>query len=163
MDDQNGLAEQGRMKLERSSTSAPARSIDIPVYRLPQQQYEAARAAYISNAIERMGLRDAGPENAHLVDIYESHLWHKYGGAWRYNEIVGYIQLRIRGNKVRGEWWAVRAERILRTRCQRRFVLGHFRRFALYTFAGFNSWCPPGSGVGVGRSVCGVFVGRSLL
>ena len=27
--------------------------------------------------------------------------------------------------------------------CQRRFDRGHSRRFVLYTFAGFNSWCPP--------------------
>ncbi|MFA5552196.1 MAG: hypothetical protein WDA03_11350 [Trueperaceae bacterium] len=126
MDDHNELAGRRLVRLERSGTSAPLTCIDVPVYRLPQHEYETARTAYINNAIERMGLLHAGPENAHLVGVYEAHMWHKYGGAWRYNEIVGYIRLHILGGRVRGEWWAVRANRIVRTR-KKQFEFKHWK------------------------------------
>jgi hypothetical protein len=116
MSDPKELGGRRAVGLEVSSATALPPFFDIPVYRLAPHKYEAARAAYIDNAVEQAGLREAGPENAHLLDIFETHLWHKYGGAWRYNEIIGYIRLHILGNQLRGEWWGVDAKRIVRTR-----------------------------------------------
>lgn len=104
------------MKSEVRTAKPPEFLFDVPVYRLHPKAYEDAKAAYTNNALDRVGLREAGSENAHLVDIYETRLWHKYGGAWRYNEIIGYIRLHILGDQVCGEWWAVDAKRIVRTR-----------------------------------------------
>lgn len=39
-----------------------------------------------------------------------------YGGAWRFNEIIGYIRLHFLGTQVRGEYYSVRRKRIRKTR-----------------------------------------------
>jgi hypothetical protein len=47
---------------------------------------------------------------------FEAHLRHKFGGAWKYNEIIGYIQLHFLGSQIRGEYWRIAGKRIVRTR-----------------------------------------------
>ena len=39
-----------------------------------------------------------------------------YGGAWLYNEIIGYIRLHFLETQVRGEYYAIRRQRIVKTR-----------------------------------------------
>ena len=40
----------------------------------------------------------------------------QFGGAWKYNEIIGYIRLHFLGNQIRGEYWGVKAMCQVRTR-----------------------------------------------
>ena len=47
---------------------------------------------------------------------FREHLRAKFGVAWNYNEIIVYIRLHFLGNQIRGEYWAVRAKRQVRTR-----------------------------------------------
>ena len=51
-----------------------------------------------------------------FINALRSHLEKSYGGAWNYNEIIGYIRLHILGTQIRGEYFAVNKKRILRTR-----------------------------------------------
>ena len=95
---------------------------DVPVYRLPKREYERKRHEYIENTLfppdlwhrDELIARDkANPnENPGFRDLGTK----SYGGAWIFNEIVGYIRLHFMGNQVRGEYFAVQRKRIVRTR-----------------------------------------------
>ncbi|MBL6653640.1 MAG: hypothetical protein ISP49_18745 [Reyranella sp.] len=78
---------------------------DVPVYRLPIDQYDRQQNAYIAKILD-------GRDNP----AFRDHLWDKYGGTWLFNEIIGYIRLHFLGGQVRGEYFAVKAKRIVRTR-----------------------------------------------
>jgi len=49
-------------------------------------------------------------------DIDERKLRKAYGGAWEFNESIGYIRLYFFGTQIRGEYWGVNSKRIVRTR-----------------------------------------------
>ena len=95
---------------------------DIPVYRLTQEQYYKDLGAYI----EKNMYSGSPSHNKLKKKIYEKeperkqnmeqHLRETYGGAWDYNEIIGWIQLRFLGRQIRGEYLRVKAKRIVRTR-----------------------------------------------
>jgi len=95
---------------------------DLPVYRLPRDEYYAARDAHIENSIFRPGtpeepfLRQQEKSNPHRNDAFRDHLQRTYGGCWEFNEIIGYIRLHFLGSQVRGEYFAVAKKRIVRTR-----------------------------------------------
>lgn len=97
-------------------------SLDIPVYRLALDKYEKEREQYveeqmygkppnIDNQMKEFHKREPG-----MKQQFEHHLWQRYGGSWNYNEIIGWIQLHFLGSQIRGEYWAVKARRITRTR-----------------------------------------------
>ena len=95
---------------------------DVPVYRLTEEKYDRDRRKHVEDALfpEGLSFRDelirrdkADPKlNLHLRD----HLAYSYGGAWQFNEIIGYIRLHFFGTQVRGEYYAVRRKRIVRSR-----------------------------------------------
>lgn len=76
---------------------------DVPVYRIPEGQYNRERDAYIEANLN---------QNADIRD----HFWRSYGGCWQFNEIIGYIRLHFLGSQVRGEYFGVNKKRIVRTR-----------------------------------------------
>jgi hypothetical protein len=82
--------------------------LDVPVYRLPLNEYDRQQKAYIEKTLDDPILRD----NA----AFRQHLWERYGGCWLFNEIIGYIRLHFLGSQVRGEYFAVNRKRIVRTR-----------------------------------------------
>jgi hypothetical protein len=94
----------------------------LPFYRLTEDEYVAARNSYIDKVMTENPLptTPAHPSGAsHLSASDEwmgEHLWFGYGGAWQFNEIVGYLRVHIVGTQVRAEYWRVRAKRIVRTR-----------------------------------------------
>ncbi len=45
-----------------------------------------------------------------------SHFKKSYGGSWEFNETIGYIQLYFFGTQIRGEYYAVNAKNIVKTR-----------------------------------------------
>lgn len=49
------------------------------------------------------------------MDHTRARLAASYGGAWRFNEIVGYIRLYFLGTQIRGEHHGVYKSRIVRT------------------------------------------------
>ena len=95
---------------------------DVPVYRLPKREYERKRHEYIENTLlppdswhrDELIARDKANPNENLG--FRDLCTKSYGGAWIFNEIVGYIRLHFMGNQVRGEYFAVQRKRIVRTR-----------------------------------------------
>src|SRR4051812_19282331 len=86
----------------------PTIFLDVPVYRLPLPEYDRQQKAYIKKAFGPMVL----PNDA----AFRDHLWRVYGGCWRFNEVTAYIRLYFLGGQVRGEYFAIRRKRIVRTR-----------------------------------------------
>lgn len=95
---------------------------DIPVYRLPEERYYRERDNHVESVVypegspfnqARRAKEEADPH--HNIAIRD-HLQRAYGGCWRFNEIVGYIRLHFLGSQVRGEYYGVRKQRVVRTR-----------------------------------------------
>jgi hypothetical protein len=88
---------------------------DIPVYRLPQSKYEAEQAAYITKMMSQggQGAFEHAPEQG---TIWRDHFFEEYGGAWQFNEAIGFIRLYFDGTQILGEWWSVDVKRHRRTR-----------------------------------------------
>jgi hypothetical protein len=95
---------------------------DIPVYRLPEEQYYRELNEYIDGVLVPIGTpnREAMIEELRQdpeKDVsFRDHMVRSYGGMWRYNEIVAYIRLHFLGSQVRGEYYAVNKKRMVRTR-----------------------------------------------
>ena len=88
---------------------------DIPVYRLPQSKYEAEQTAYITKMMSQEG-QNAFAHTPDRATIWRDHFFKRYGGAWQFNEAVGFIRLYFNGTQILGEWWSVDAKHLRRTR-----------------------------------------------
>ena len=113
--------------LEAPDKSAPLKIpeiffFDVPVYRLEEEEYYRNREKTIERVLypndcplrdELRSIEDADPKSKlNLSGLLE----YSYGGAWLYNEIIGYIRLHFLGTQIRGEYYAVDRQRIVRTR-----------------------------------------------
>jgi len=95
---------------------------DVPVYRLSRERYYKDMDKYIKkhmysgspNHIKRM--EDFYRKEPTQKLASEDRLRKSYGGAWEYNEIIGYIRLYFFGTQIRGEYWGVNSKRVVRTR-----------------------------------------------
>lgn len=54
-------------------------------------------------------------EKKHHETHLKQHYYERFG-PWEFNEIVGYVRLHFLGSQVRGEYYAVRRKRLVRTR-----------------------------------------------
>lgn len=91
---------------------------DLPVYRLKEDKYYLERKVFVDKFLfgkndERKGFYI---QNENLYRRYSAQLNERYGGKWDFNEIIGYIKLHFLGSQVRGEYWEVKAKRIVKTR-----------------------------------------------
>jgi hypothetical protein len=95
---------------------------DVPVYRLPEEQYNAEMSAHIEETMYPPGdpwsevTREFHKREPHHRTAFRDHLWRSYGGMWRYNEIIGYIRLHFLGSQIRGEYASSIKRRAVRTR-----------------------------------------------
>lgn len=90
---------------------------DLPIYRLPEDQYNAQLDKYVNHGVHRSPEEsDSNQRNPDHKVRFEDYLWKQYGGQWLFNEIIGYVRLYFTGNQLRGELWKVDAKRIVRTR-----------------------------------------------
>jgi len=95
---------------------------DLPVYRLSSAQYYNKMNQYVTDHMcigspsQKKMMEDFYHKEPDLKIAEDSRLRKKYGGPWEYNEIIGYIRLHFLGTQIRGEYWAVSAKRITRTR-----------------------------------------------
>ena len=83
---------------------------DLPVYRCSRDKYETDKQTYIEKYLY------AYPKDSNLYKDHSIQFGRMYGGEWKYNEIIGFIGLHIMGSQIRGEYWQVRAKRIVKTR-----------------------------------------------
>jgi hypothetical protein len=95
---------------------------DVPVYRIERSQYYKDLNLHIERTLfsgdqfqneQKKKFYSKYPENKRSI---EEHIRDSYGGAWDYNEIIGWIKLHFLGNQIRGEYWKVKSKRIVRTR-----------------------------------------------
>jgi hypothetical protein len=95
---------------------------DLPVYRLPRNEYYDQRDAFIESNVFQIGkpieaaLRERERLSPHINAGIRNHLERSFGGCWDFNEIIGHIRLHFLGSQVRGEYFAVSRSRIVRTR-----------------------------------------------
>lgn len=105
---------------------------DIPVYRLAQQKYETDIQSYIdlhmfgATEEERESRRVFYKKDPDRKLRIQDHLWKNFGGAWQFNEIIGYIRLYFSGSQILGEYWQIDAKRIVKTR-RKRFVFTTYK------------------------------------
>lgn len=95
--------------------------MDVPVYRVSSERYYKEMDKFVNKEIfrnpdhieqQKEFFRHNPDHESRFREYYQG----KYGGAWNYNEIVGYIQLHFLGSQIRGEYWGLAAKRITRTR-----------------------------------------------
>ncbi|OGR26867.1 MAG: hypothetical protein A2139_03210 [Desulfobacca sp. RBG_16_60_12] len=95
---------------------------DVPVYRVPEEKYYREMNEYIERnmfpgpAEHNDSMRVFYSREPEQEVSHREHLREQFGGAWNYNEIIGYIRLHFLGNQIRGEYWGVKAKRQVRTR-----------------------------------------------
>ncbi|WP_375320604.1 hypothetical protein [Aliivibrio logei] len=95
----------------------------LPVYRLSEDNYYSQRENYVDSQLYNFSDED---DNVARKQFHKAHpdiklqfkcrLDGAYGGAWDFNEIIGHIKLHFVGNQIRGEYWAVDAKKIVKTR-----------------------------------------------
>ena len=100
----------------------PRHFYDLPVYRLPREQYNKAREEYIEQVLFPPDCeytphrREREKADNHANTAMRDHLWRAYGGCWDFNEVIAQVRLHFLGSQVRGEYFAVVRKRIVRTR-----------------------------------------------
>lgn len=97
--------------------------MDLPVYRLPEEQYSGDRDAWVETMFQKYRYKPQSPPipemEQRLLEIETSarvQLAESYGGAWQYNEVVGYLQLHFVGTQVRAEEYRTKCKKLVRTR-----------------------------------------------
>jgi len=96
--------------------------LDIPVYRLTEERYYKEQDAHVKKVMyPGPQSRDDVKKRFHKKhpeqkQNSEEHIKKIYGGAWNYNEIMGWVQLHFLGDQIRGEFWQVNAKRVVRSR-----------------------------------------------
>lgn len=89
----------------------------LPVYRLSEEKYEEQLNTHIKNhplfSEERESFYQRNPDikTRDLEDVKK-----EYGGAWRYNEIIGYIRLYFDGSQILGWYHVNDVKRHVKTR-----------------------------------------------
>lgn len=95
---------------------------DLPVYRLPRDTYYQEREKFVDDAIYQTGqaieskLREMEKKDPSCHSSARHRLQLSYGGCWEFNEIIGYIRLHFLGSQVRGEYFSVAKQRVVKTR-----------------------------------------------
>lgn len=94
---------------------------DLPIYRLPENKYNSERDNWIDHQIyppdtDKTKTKNYYKNNPDALIHRKSDLFKSYGGAWRYNEIIGYLRLHLLGNQIRAELFKVDAKKIRKTR-----------------------------------------------
>ena len=97
--------------------------LTLPVYRISSEEYYIQREEYVeknlygsSNEEHILLTKEVHNQQPNVKLLSQSILRNSYGAAWDFNEIIGYIKLHFVGNQIRGEYWAVKAKRVVKTR-----------------------------------------------
>jgi hypothetical protein len=94
----------------------------LPVYRVSSENYYIQREEFVernlygsNNAELNLLARQVHKEQPQVKLQSEAILRNSYGSAWDFNEIIGYIKLHFVGTEIRGEYWAVKSKRIVKS------------------------------------------------
>ena len=95
---------------------------DIPVYRLSSDKYYKQlelfkeESLYGTNEESKKIKTEFYIRNPENKIWFEEDIFKKFGGAWQYNEIIGFIKLYSVGSQIRGEYFRVNSKIIKKTR-----------------------------------------------
>ena len=109
----------------------------LPVYRLHKEKYYQDMNMHIENELrpkselEEVIYKKAYNKDAEFYNIRKFSLIQNYGGCWEFNEIIGYVKLYFYGNQIRGEYWAVKAKKIVKSRKKQFEIKTHKLHVAL--------------------------------
>lgn len=93
---------------------------DVPIYRTTKASYNEDQKLYINESLydhlelSRSEMDAYYKEYPHSKIRNENCYWRQYGGPWRFNDIIGYVQLYLKGSQVHGQLWYIDAKRIVR-------------------------------------------------
>lgn len=94
--------------------------VTLPVYRIEKQKYYAQRELFVEKSIfggpDEQYKREYAIKDPHWFTRSSVHLCDLYGGAWDFNEVIGYIEIYIMGNQVRGKYWQDDKKRFVKSR-----------------------------------------------
>ena len=80
---------------------------EIPIYRCTSKDHSSLMEKERDKAADPE-IKDIAPESyKNAKDYFDRHLW--YG--WRYNEIIGSLNLYIMGSQFRADYWLVKKQR----------------------------------------------------
>lgn len=90
--------------------------LTIPVYRLDEDSYFSQMKKDLENSLPDTWDEEFCKKHPDLVRKREQHHHLTYGGAWEFNEIIGFIKLYFLGTQIRGEYWSTLQKRKVKTR-----------------------------------------------
>lgn len=88
----------------------------LPVYRTDEEKYYADLNKDFERLVSGVWGQEFRGSHPDIVQGFSNHHHKSYGGAWDFNEIVGYIKLYFLGTQVRGEYWSTIPRRKVKTR-----------------------------------------------
>ncbi len=84
---------------------------EILIYRIKEDKFNSKYEKDKNSFLKK----HTTPQNSkRFIDLLENRFWGKYGGPWKYNQIVGAINIYILGDQIRGEIWQSTKERFRR-------------------------------------------------
>jgi hypothetical protein len=95
---------------------------DLPIYRLSSERFDQdwdkflQKRLYMWRDKPKEQIDEFYKRNPDLKIRFTQDARKMFGGPWRYNEIIGYIRLHFLGDQIRGEYWLVKAKKIVKTR-----------------------------------------------
>ncbi|HHC6640669.1 TPA: hypothetical protein ACN397_004601 [Vibrio parahaemolyticus] len=94
--------------------------VTLPVYRIEKQKYYDQRELFVEKSIfggpDGQFKREYAVKDPHWFTRFSELLCDTYGGAWDFNEVIGYIEIHIMGNQVRGKYWQDDKKRFVKSR-----------------------------------------------
>lgn len=91
---------------------------EIPIYRCKLAAHTEEVSAYEQKINEEIPKDKFPDSNASMLYHFHSNIWY----PWKYNEIVGYLNLYIMGTQFRADVWFVNKQRINKGIIKKRFV-----------------------------------------
>lgn len=87
--------------------------MELAIYSYSEQEYLQRCENYVERHLPRRLLENAGkPEWARFETNARQRLIDRFGGAWEYNQAVGWLRLYVLGNQLRGTYWFTSAKRV---------------------------------------------------
>ncbi len=78
----------------------------IPVYVCSEEEYEIKRDKYFQSQLKRYKIA----RDIEAINLFEQAFIKNLWRFWKYNQIIGYIELFIWGKDIRGEFYFVNSK-----------------------------------------------------
>lgn len=93
------------------SPTAERYFFEIPIYWLTESDFDARYSADLESRLAGFRARHGGISREIRANV-ETEFRRTYGGPWRYNQAVGWLQLYVRNSRIRADEWFTQASRV---------------------------------------------------